>query len=167
MCKTLVSCDFLFVYPFLPWVPGDVAAPPQCSPGSSLSVSSFFAVFSPFSADGDRPHRHEASHDPVLSEVDMFPSCFVCDGHFTSSGPLSRCVLQCCPISIHLQCVTNLVHLPSHSVVCPACNSQSPSSLDFLHFQHLCCSPRGGSCRRVHDLFLSCSNAWLGQPRLR
>ena len=67
------------------------------------------------------------------------PSCFVCDGHFTSSGPLSRCVLQCCPRSIHLQCVTDLVHLPSQSVVCPACNSQSPSSLGFLHFQHLCC----------------------------
>ena len=67
------------------------------------------------------------------------PSCFVCDGHFASSGPLSRCVLQCCSISIHLQCVTDLVHLPSQSVVCPACNPQSPSSLDFLHFQHLCC----------------------------
>ena len=52
---------------------------------------------------------------------------------------LSCCVLQCCPISIHLQCVTDLVHLPSQSVVCSACNSQSPSSLDFLHFQHLCC----------------------------
>ena len=81
------------------------------------------------------------SDDPVLSEVDVFPapSCFVCDGHFTSSGPLSHCVLQCCPLSIHLQCVTDLVHLPSQSVVCPACNSQSPSSLEFLHFQHLCC----------------------------
>ena len=67
------------------------------------------------------------------------PSCFVCDGHFTSSGPLSRCVLQCCPLSVHLQCVTDLVHLPSQSVVCPACNSQSPSSLDFFHFHHLCC----------------------------
>ena len=81
------------------------------------------------------------SDDLVLSEVEMLPapSCFVCDGHFTSSGPLSRCVLQCCPISVHLQCVTDLVHLPSRSVVCPACNSQSPSSLDFFHFQHLCC----------------------------
>ena len=81
------------------------------------------------------------SDDPVLSEVDLFPapSCFVCDGRFTSSGPLSRCVLQCCPLSIHLQCVTDLVHLPSQSVVCTACNSQSPSSLDFFHFQHLCC----------------------------
>ena len=81
------------------------------------------------------------SDDPVLSEVDTFPplSCFVCDGHFTPSGSLSRCVLQCCSLSIHLQCVTDLVHLLSQSVVCPACNSQSLSSLDFLHFQHLCC----------------------------
>ena len=52
---------------------------------------------------------------------------------------LSRCVLQCCSLSIHLQCVTDLVHESSQSVVCPACNSQSPSSLDFLHFQHFCC----------------------------
>ena len=66
-------------------------------------------------------------------------SCFVCDGHFASSGPLSRCVLQCWSLSIHLQCVTDLVHESSQSVVCPACNSQSPSSLDFLHFQHVCC----------------------------
>ena len=57
-------------------------------------------------------------------------------GTSLSSGPLSRCVLQCCSPSIHLQCVTDLAHLPSQSVVC---NSQSPSSLDFLHFQHLCC----------------------------
>ena len=103
--------------------------------------------------------RSLPSDDLVLSEVVIFlaPSCFVCDGHFTSSGPLSRCVLQCCPLSIHLQCVTDLVHLLSQSVVCPACNSQSLSSLDFLHFQHLLvlCSPRGGSCRREHDLCLS------------
>ena len=80
------------------------------------------------------------SDDLVLSEVDAFPapSCFVCDGHFASSGPLSRCVLQCCSLSVHLQCVTDLVHLLSQSVVCPACNSQFPSSLDFLR-QHLCC----------------------------
>ena len=63
----------------------------------------------------------------------LAPSCFVCDGHFASSGPLSRCVLQCCSISIHFQCVTDLVHLPSQFAVCPACNSQSPPSLDFLH----------------------------------
>ena len=84
------------------------------------------------------------------------PSCFVCDGHFASSRPLSRCVMQCCSLPIHLQCVTDSVHESSQSVVCPACNTQSPSSLDFLHFQHLLLrSPRGGSCRRVHDLFLS------------
>ena len=31
--------------------------------------------------------------------------------YFHSSGSLSCCVLQCCPLSIHLQCVTDLVHL--------------------------------------------------------
>ena len=56
------------------------------------------------------------------------PSCFVCDGHFASSGPLFRCVLQCCSVSIHQQCVTDLVLESSQSVVCPACNSQSPEA---------------------------------------
>ena len=35
--------------------------------------------------------------------------------------------------------LTDLVHEPSQSVICPACNAQSPSSVDFLHFQHMCC----------------------------
>ena len=53
----------------------------------------------------------------------------------TSPLGLSRCVLQCCSIPVHLQCIADLVH---ESVICPVCNAQSPSSLDFLHFQHLC-----------------------------
>ena len=61
------------------------------------------------------------------------------DHVFASSGPLSQCVLQCCSFPIHLQCITDLVHESSQSEICPACNSQSPSSLDFIHFQHLCC----------------------------
>ena len=41
--------------------------------------------------------------------------------------------------SLHLQCITDLVHESSQSVICPVCNAQSPSSVDFLHFEHLCC----------------------------
>ena len=82
------------------------------------------------------PRRSTSRTEPISDGLSDDP---VRDGHFTSSGPLSRCVLQCCPISVHLQCVTDLVHLPSQSVVCSSCNSQSPSSLDFLHYQHLCC----------------------------
>ena len=59
--------------------------------------------------------------------------------HFASSGPLSCEFLQCCSIPIHQQCITDLIHESSQSVICPACNAQSPSSVDFLHFQHLCC----------------------------
>ena len=70
----------------------------------------------------------------ALSDVDLLPipSCFVCNGHFAVSGPFSRC-------TVHLQCITDLVHQPSQSVICSTCNAQSPSSVDFLHFQHLCC----------------------------
>ena len=47
--------------------------------------------------------------------------------------------------------MTDLVQESSLSAVCPVCNSQSPSSLDFLHFQHLCCvhhmeAPAGMIC---------------------
>ena len=118
----------------------------------------------------DTEHNSDGlSDDPVaLSNVDLLPvpSCFVCDGHFASSGPLSHCVLPCCSIPILLQCITDLVHESSQSVICPVCNAQPPSSLDFFHFQHLCCiHPCGGSCKRVHDplwpsihgIFLQCA----------
>ena len=41
--------------------------------------------------------------------------------------------------SCHLLCITDLVHESFQSSICPVCNAQSPSSMDFLHFQHLCC----------------------------
>ena len=63
---------------------------------------------------------------------------FVCGGHFVSG--LSCEFLQCCSIPIHSQCITEMVHESSTQfVTCTTCNTQSPSSVDFLHFQHLCC----------------------------
>ena len=88
----------------------------------------------------DTEHNSDRlSHDLVqLSNVNLLPvpSCFVCDGHFAFLGP-SRYVLQCCSVPIHLQCIADLVHKSSQSVT-PVCNAQSPSFVDFLHFQHLC-----------------------------
>ena len=145
MCKTRTSSEIFVFSPFLRF---QVMSQPR---RSARLAARFQSTCSsppsqppqPMAIDltDTEPISDGLSDDPVLSEVDMSlaPSCFVCDGHFSSSGPLPRCVLQCCPLSVHLQCVTDLVHLPSQSVVCPACNSQSPSSLDFFHFQHLCC----------------------------
>ena len=145
VCKTRTSSEI-----FLPLFVFSLRFQVMSQPRRSARLAARFARASPPSQPPQpmaidltdtEPISDGLSDDPVFSEVDVFPapSCFVCDGHFTPSGPLSRCVLQCCPLSIHLQCVTDLVHLPSQSVVCPACNSHSPSSLDFLHFQHLCC----------------------------
>ena len=150
---------------------------------SSLSVSSLFAAFSTSAAHGDRPHGHGAHfrrflRRPFLSEVDMLPtpSNFVCDGHFTSSGLFL--VASCNVAPFPSDCSVSRFPTPC---VCPACNSQSPSFLNFFHFQHFCCvSSCGGSCRRIHDLsppprltlllYLSpaavnafTTNVWLGQ----
>ena len=132
-----------FCVPLLPWVPaGDVAASSQ-----RLFGSSFSADFS--GTCRDRPHE-PLSEDlaPFSDDVPLppAPSCFVCDGHLASSGPLSRCVLQCCSIPIHVQCVTDLVHESSQSVICPVCNAQSSSSADFLHFWS-----------SIHGIFLQCA----------
>ena len=54
----------------------------------------------------------------------------------------------------HLQCVTDLMHESSQSVVCPALSVPFLLGLPPLSALVLR-SPRGGSCRRVHDLFLS------------
>ena len=65
------------------------------------------------------------SDDPVVVfDVDLLPvpSCLVCDEHFGASGSFS-CYRQ----------------LRAQSVIFTACNAQPPSSVDFLHFQHLCC----------------------------
>ena len=82
------------------------------------------------------------SENPAaLDDVDLLtvPSCFVCQGLFAASGGSSRCTLQCCDLPVHLQCITDFLDQPSQSMFCPACNAQSPFSMDCLHFQHLCC----------------------------
>ena len=100
------------------------------------------------------------SDDPVLSEVDVFPapSCFVCDGHFASSGPLL--LLSLC-----------LAMLPSfHSLA--VCHRSGASAFSICRLPRLqfsvpfflglpplpalvLCPSSGGSCRRVHGLFIS------------
>ena len=179
VCKTRTSSEIVAFLPFIFSLRFQVVSQPRRSARLAARFQSARSSPPTLPSHGHGAISDGLSDDPVLPEVEMFPapSCFVCGGHFTSSGPLSRCVMQCCPISVHLQCVTDLVHLPSQSVVCPLCNSQSPSSLDFLHFQHLCCVPRGGSSRRVHDHLLLLSvfpadvnafttSAWLGQSTL-
>ena len=131
--------------------PRHVAASPQCSSGSSLSAVSLLSV-----TDTECNSNGISENPAALSDVDLLPvpSCFVCQGLFAASGPFSRCTLQCRRFSVHLQCITDLVH-HSQSVTCPACNAQSPSSVDFLTFTPLLYSPCGSPCRRVHDLFIS------------
>ena len=44
------------------------------------------------------------------------------------------------PLPVHLQCAALLPSVvESSSVVCPRCSTQSPASVDFTRFQHLCC----------------------------
>ena len=82
-------------------------------------------------------------------------SGFVCDGHFASSGPLSRCVLQCCsrhPLTVRDRLglrVLPVRGLPRLQLSVPFLFGLPPLPALVLR------SPRGGSCRRVHDLFLS------------
>ena len=53
---------------------------------------------------------------------------------------LSRCVLQCCSLPPPLTVRDRLGPRVLQFVVCPTCNSQSPSLFSgFPHFQHLCC----------------------------
>ena len=75
----------------------------------------------------------------TVSEVAPDPACGVCGWNLKASGPISRDFLQCCENPAHLQCISDLVHESSPSVICSACNAQSPSSVDFHRFQHLCC----------------------------
>ena len=85
---------------------------------------------------------HDFSDDPVaLSDVGLLPvlSCFVCDRHFGVSGPFSRYrrlgapPFSICDLPRLQRTVSLLCGLPPFSVL-------------MLH------SPRGSSCRRVHDL---------------
>ena len=76
------------------------------------------------------------SDDPVLSKVDVSPapSHFVCDGHFSSSGPLSRCVLQCC--SFHPLAVCHQSGASAFSI-CPLPRLVPPSDLCFFFISSL------------------------------
>ena len=108
-----------------------IAASSQRSLGLSFSADLSGSSFDP---DG---FSDDMSEDlaPFSVNVPLLPA----RGHFAASGPLSYEFLQCCSLPTHLQCITDLVHESSQSVDCPACNAQSPSSADFLHFQHFCC----------------------------
>ena len=121
VCET-AGCDFLFVVP-LRLRSFDGSASPQCSKlVFSSQLSSLPVEINLTDPDGFSDDMSEdLASFPDNVPLPPAPSCFVSDGHFASSGPLSRCVLQCCSLPIHLQCVTDLVHESSQSAVCPAC----------------------------------------------
>ena len=144
-------------------VPGDGAAPPQCSIGSSLSVSSFFAVFSSSSADGDRIHGHGRSTSLRASPMTLSSPRSICSLNVPVSSVMGTSPL----LGLSLVASCNVVPFPSTCSVSPIwciCLlnlwSRLLFSVPFL-FELLplpalvLCSPRGGSCKRVHVLFSS------------
>ena len=150
VCET-AGCDFLFVVP-LRLRSFDGSASPQCSKlvfssqllrFPSRSTSLILTVF--------RTTCRRISLLSLTTSLFLLPlpaSSVMGTSPLLGLSLAASCSAALCPCTCS---VTDLVHESSQSAVCPACNSQSPSSLDFLHFQHLCCvhhmeAPAGMIC---------------------
>ena len=87
-----------------------------------------------------------------VEEPPVEPHCGLCNAPVEISGPFAGtapCLL--CDAS-SLQCAALLPSVvESSSVVCPRCSTQSPASVDFTRFQHLCFFVQcGGPSARLH-----------------
>ena len=160
VCKTRASCLLSVIFFFFRSFAGDVAASPQCLPRSSLSAVGFLRFPSRSTSLISTVFRTACRRTSLLS---LTTSLFFPPLHTSSvmgTSPLlalSRCVLQCCSLPHPLTVRGRLgpTSLPVRWFAPLATLSPLPFSglPPFPAFVQR--SPCGGSCRRVHDLFLS------------